>query len=142
MSAKFYISGIEHIEALKAHMARIPSMSEDIANRFLHDTAAPAAQRDITSVIPVSNRNYKTKKHAKTSNPLEIDEKNLGFAIRARGGAANKKGSFGYLVFPNEGIGPHNLFAHEFFQGGLDRASDDFIPKLINTLVQKIQEAI
>ena len=28
---------------------------------------------------------------------------NLGFRILARGGATNKKGSFGYLVFPNEG---------------------------------------
>ena len=93
----------------------------------------------IIGFMPVSKRE---KRHAKHSNPLKERMFNLGFDIVAKGGAAKNKGSFGYLVFPNEGRGPHNPVAQEFFERGLASREEIILDYVIDELVRVQQELL
>lgn len=118
-------------------MAKIPSRSEEVINRVLKSRGTREVMESIIHFMPVSRRD---KEHAKHSEPLKERMINLGFDIVAKGGAANKRGSFGYLVFPNEGRGSHNPVAQEFFERGLDAKEDMLLDMLVDELV-KAQEA-
>lgn len=120
---------------LEEYFKQIPSQAEEITNDYFEKTGAQAMIESIVGFIPVSKRN---KKHAKTSNPLKSNLFNLGFEITHRGGALNTKGSYAYLVFPDEGRGPKNKIAHEFMTRGRDKASDQIIEDLKNKLQEKI----
>lgn len=108
---------------------------ENNLNEYLHSKGAKTVIESIIGFMPRSNRQ---KKHAKDSNPLKFDKFNLGFGVYARGGAANKKGSFGYLVFPDQGRGPHNFIAQEFFGRGLESKEE----KLFDDLAKIIYESL
>lgn len=90
------------------------------------------------AIIGFMPRSDRTKKHAKDSKPLDQEDINLGFRIFAKGGAAKNKGSFGYLVFPNEGRGPSNPIAQEFFEQGLESRLD----KLTLIVLEALEEGI
>lgn len=119
-------------------MAKIPGRSEEVVNRVLFTKGTKEVMQGIIGFMPVSNRQ---KKHAKFSNPLKERLFNLGFDIVAKGGAANKKGSFGYLVFPNEGRGSHNLVAQQFFEKGLHAKEAIILDYVIDELV-RVQESL
>lgn len=120
-------------------MAKIPEKSEEVVNNVLKSKGTREVMQGIIGFIPVSKRN---KKHAKFSNPLKERLFNLGFDIVAKGGAANKKGSFGYLVFPNEGRGSHNKVAQEFFQKGLVEKEEIILDMLIDELTKTSEETL
>lgn len=130
----------KRLTQLKEAMLKIPDRSEAVLNKYLHERGGDIVLKSILSLTPNSGRDKSRwsnhKKHAKESNPYKQDSFNLGFRIYARGGAANNQGSFGYLVFPNEGRGPSNPIAQEFFQKGLeakeDKLYDDMIRELDN----------
>lgn len=116
-------------EALKKSVVNL----EPKINEYLHVKGSKQVMQAIIGFMPVSNRN---KKHAKNSNPLKIQALNLGFEVYAKGGAANKNGSFGYLVFPNEGRGSSNPIAQEFFEKGL-KSKEDLLFKDIMKIIEE-----
>ena len=120
-------------------MAKIPSKSEEVVNRVLLVRGTKEVMQAIIGFMPVSKRE---KRHAKHSNPLKERMFNLGFDIVAKGGAAKNKGSFGYLVFPNEGRGPHNPVAQEFFERGLASREEIILDYVIDELVRAQQELL
>lgn len=119
------------IQELENAMKKVPENVEQKVNSILHGKGCKEMMQSIIGFMPVSNRN---KKHAKNSNPLGKEDINLGFRIFAKGGAANKKGSFGYLVFPNEGRGSSNPVAQKFFERGMESSSDRIMSDLLKAL--------
>lgn len=118
-------------EKLAKAMANVADQSEVLVNKVLKLKGTKEMIQSIIGFMPVSN---KKGSHAKFSNPLTFRMLNLGFIITTKGGAANRPGSFGYLVFPNEGRGPHNLIAQEFFEKGAESASDQILDDVILAL--------
>lgn len=118
-------------QKLEAKLKTFSGDAEKTVNEVLKRSGSKAVMQSIISFMPVSQRN---KKHAKMSNPLKASYFNLGFRVFAKGGAANKPGSFGYLVFPDEGRGPHQAFAQEFFQRGGETASEQVLNDVIAAL--------
>ncbi|HDR4840249.1 TPA: hypothetical protein QCR21_006057, partial [Bacillus cereus] len=57
-----------------------------------------------------------------------------------RGGAANKKGSFGYLVFPNEGRGSHNPLEQRFAERGIVNARPRILAELHKGVDKVLEE--
>ncbi len=136
MSVKYEVDYSE-VKKLQEKFKKIPDEVEKIINDFLHKTGVEIATRDITQFIPVSSEE---KIHAKTSKWSKSENHNLGFTIKAKGGAASNKGSFGYLVFPNEGRGPHNPFEQRFMERGMKKATSTIIEILNEKIDQKIKE--
>jgi hypothetical protein len=139
LSVKFELD-YEAIKRLEMKMAKLPRRMESATNDVLHTDGIQIATEEITKRIPVSTRKGKirNKKHAKHSNWSKSEKINLGFVIKARGGAANKKGSFGYLVFPNEGRGAHNPIEQRFMERGLEAAT----PKILSKLHERIDKVL
>lgn len=126
-----YVLDIKGQNDLIKAMEATPRKVEATANKVLHMTGGKEVSMAIIGFMPRSNR---TKKHARDGNALKQEDINLGFRIYARGGAANNKGSFGYLVFPNEGRGRSNPVAKRFFEQGLESKE--------NTLIQIVLDAL
>lgn len=139
MSVKFELD-FKAIERLEKKMMQLPGEMEDAVNDVLHVDGVRITIEEITKLLPVSKQNGKirNKRHAKHSNWSRSEKINLGFVIKARGGAANKKGSFGYLVFPNEGRGAHNPVEQRFMERGLKAAT----PKILSKLHEKVDKIL
>lgn len=116
-------------------MQKIPDKTEGLINKTLHTSGGKEVSMAIIGFMPRSDKN---KKHAKDSNSLKQDDINLGFRIYARGGAASNKGSYGYLVFPNDGRGYKNPVAQGFFEKGLDSKME----KLTQIVLEALEEGI
>lgn len=116
---------------IEKKMALIPDKSEKLVNEVLKTKGTKRMIDSIVDVMPKSNKN---KKHAKDSNPLKYRMRNLGFEIVAKGGAASRPGSFGYLVFPDEGRGPHNPIEQAFFRRGGELAEEAVQDDVIEAL--------
>jgi hypothetical protein len=127
------------IEKLEAKFKRLPGRIENIINSYLHLEGATKMAKDITMFIRVSKAD---KRHAKLSKWWKVRPHNLGFEIVAKGGAANKKGSFGYLVFPNEGRGPRNPLEQRFFERGLERATPKLLQDMHELIDRKLEEEL
>lgn len=108
----------------------LPDNAEHLINEYFEKEAAKNMMQEIIGLTPVSKKN---KRHAKNSDPYKAEMFNLGFRIYAKGGAANSKNSFGYLVFPNDGRGPRNHTAQQFFERGAEKAEKD---KIIDDLLE------
>ncbi|MBC1616424.1 hypothetical protein HB904_09500 [Listeria booriae] len=129
------------LEQLLQKIAASPGNVEKAINQSLEREGAPLAIEGIIMRMPVSQRGAKAvreKKHAKYSNPLLKRMENLGFEIVAKGGASSKKGSFGYLAFPDEGRGSSNPVAHHFFNDGMN----DRTPRILDALNEALDRAI
>lgn len=138
MSTEFKVDYSE-LEALEEKFKKIPENVEKIINSYLHVEGVEKVTKDITSLIPVSR---KSKKHARTSKWSKDKLNNLGFTIKSRGGAANKMGSFGYLVFPNGGRGPRNHVKHDFMERGLERSTPRVLKGLSELIDQRLREEL
>ncbi|MBC1605659.1 hypothetical protein HCJ39_13140 [Listeria rocourtiae] len=129
------------LELLMKKIADSPGDVEKAINQSLEREGTALAIEGIIMRMPVSQRGAKAvreKKHARYSNPLMKRMENLGFEVVAKGGASGKKGSFGYLAFPDEGRGSSNPVAHHFFNDGVD----DRIPRILDALDKALDEAI
>lgn len=138
MTATFQIDYSE-FEALEEKIRQLPEHTEELINSYLHKKGVEMTRDNITDHMPVSNRN---KTHAKHSSWSRKETENLGFTIKAKGGAANRPGSFGYLVFPNEGRGPRNPVEQRFFERGLDDSTPEILEDLLEEVTNKIQEVL
>lgn len=128
-----YILDTKGQDELIAAMKATPGKVEVAANKALHTTGGKEVSMAIIGFMPRSNRN---KKHAKDGDALNQEDLNLGFRIYARGGAARNKGSYGYLVFPNEGRGRSNPVARKFFEEGLESREDKLILIVLDALAE------
>ncbi|EIO9132630.1 hypothetical protein LRH83_001426 [Listeria monocytogenes] len=129
------------LERLLKKITDSPGDVEKAINQSLEKEGAPLAIEGIIRRMPVSQRGAKKvreKSHAKFSNPLLKRMENLGFEIVAKGGASSKKGSFGYLAFPDEGRGSSNLIAQHFFNEGMT----DRTPRILEALNEALDRAI
>lgn len=129
----------EQIRRLEENMKRIPNESERVINDTLHDFGVRTAVEEITRLMPVSDRN---KQHAKNSKWHTADLNNLSFTIKTRGGAANRLGSFGYLIFPEEGRGSSNPLEQRFARDGMKYATPKILKKIEEKLINKINEVL
>lgn len=125
----------DNLTGLYDKIRALPNRAEKAINRVLHTQGLEIATREMTSLLPVSKVN---KKHAKNSKWYKHETANLQFTLKSRGGAANKKGSYGYLVFPDEGRGPSNPWAQHFS----DRAAQRATPKILEALHGALDELL
>lgn len=135
MAARFEFD-FESFMELRDKIERVGRDIETELNQVLKTEGKKTIEPSITNLIPVSKK--KKGAHARNSKWASQKIGNLELIIKAKGGAANKPGSFGYLVFPNEGRGPRNHEAKHFMETGRDIA----IPKLIELTQQKLIEKI
>lgn len=141
MSAKFTVD-YKDVERSEGKIAQLPGTAEKIINEALQKQGIRRVVEDITQFINISTRDGRPrpKRHAKTSEWHASDLFNLGFTVKAKGGAAKNKGSFGYLVFPNEGRGPNNPLEQRFMERGLETATPKILDVLGVELDKKIKE--
>lgn len=131
------------IEELEEKISQLPGNVEEVINTYLHNIGVEKTEQKITPLIPVSDRRGRgMKRHARHSNWSKADKENLGFTVKARGGAANKRGSFGYLVFPDQGRGIRNPVAQEFMERGLDQSVSPIVEDLLEEITIKMEEGL
>ncbi|WP_241559391.1 hypothetical protein [Lysinibacillus halotolerans] len=115
------------------------SMEREI-NTILKKDGEEILAPEITQLIKTSDKEKGV--HANRTKWYKAEFGNLEITIKAKGGAANKPGSFGYLVFPDEGRGPSNHVAQKFFERGVNKG----LPKLTditqNKLIDKLEEVL
>jgi len=130
----------DQIRILEEKMKQLPDKMEPVVNETLHGFGITTAIEEITKLIPVSSRKgrKRNKTHARTSLWSRSLKENLGFKIISKGGAAKNKGSFSYLVFPNEGRGSHNPLEQRFAERGMNAAT----PKILNKLNDNIDQVL
>lgn len=133
----------QQLRELENRIRQIPNQSEEIINETLHTSGIEIVRREVTRLIPVSRRSKNTQwyrshgstKHARDADWSISQKENLGFVIKSKGGAANKRGSFGYLVFPDEGRGqPEQSFT--------ERATGIAVPQILEKLHGNLIENI
>lgn len=133
----------QQLQEFENRIRELPNHAERAINETLHTEGIELIERNVTRLIPESRRNKNTPwyrqhgsvKHAKDGNWSINKKENLGFLIKSKGGAANKRGSFGYLVFPDEGRGQTE-------QNFTERATDIAVPQIVNKLHGKLIETI
>ncbi|MGM0863374.1 MAG: hypothetical protein ACQEWF_01700 [Bacillota bacterium] len=138
MSVQFKFE-YKEIDQLLNKVIRLPDNVEETINGVLHTFGISKVVQDITKDMPMSNR---STRHAKLSDWSKSEKGNLQFVIKAKGGAANKPGSFGYLVFPNEGRGPHNPLEQRFMESGLYSATSPVLKELNERVEERIQKEL
>jgi hypothetical protein len=136
MSVQFKFE-YEEVNNLLVKFKRLPDNVEKTINSVLHSFGVQKVVQYITQDLPMSDR---SKRHAKLSDWSKSEKGNLQFVIKAKGGAANKPGSFGYLVFPNEGRGPHNPLEQRFMESGLYSATSPVLKELNERVEERIQK--
>lgn len=133
------------IQKLSDAIMRLPGKAEKVINTTLLEQASKKIAEDITPLIPISrNRDgsgTRSKLHARNILWHAKEQKeHLSITVKTKGGAANKTGSFGYLVFPNEGRGKYQPRELAFMERGRDNAIPDVINDIENNLIQTIEE--
>ena len=144
MSVKFEFD-FEDFEELRLKLEQVDSDLEKELNTVLKTEGKRTVEPKITNLIRVSTPSRGAKKngpHAKNSKWARQEMGNLELTIKAKGGAANKPGSFGYLVFPNEGRGPRNHREQRFMENGRDAALPELVDKTNEKLLEIIEEAL
>lgn len=129
----------DDLTSLETKIRKLPNVAEKAINEVLHTEGIEIATKEMTNLIPVSKAN---KAHAKNLKWSKARPGNLQFEIVAKGGAANKKGSFGYLVFPDEGRGPSNPWAQHFSDRSLIKSTPKILEKMHGKLNEMIEEAL
>lgn len=143
MNVRFEVHYRE-IQRLESKMAKLPGIAEKTVNETIHGYGIRTTVEEITKLMPVSTKKgrIRSKRHAKTSRWSQSEEHNLSFTIKPRGGAANRRGSFGYLVFPEKGLGSHNPVEQRFMDLGLLNATPKILNKLNENIDRKLKEAL
>lgn len=136
----------DDLSALHDKLKQLPGQAERAINDVLHGEGIEIVTQETTNLLPKSDRtkntpwyvrNKKTK-HARDSKWSKSEKHNLGFVVKSKGGAANKPGSFGYLVFADEGRGRSNPWEQNFTGRSIQRAT----PKIIDRLHGSLDELL
>lgn len=138
MSVRFEFDFETFVE-MRERIEQVGSDIESELNQILKSEGKKVIEPSITNLIPVSSKQI--GKHARTSKWSSQKLGNLEITIKAKG-SAKKPGTFGYLVFPNEGRGPRNREEQRFMEKGRDLAIPSLIEVTQQKLVEKIEEAL
>lgn len=144
MSVKFELN-YDDYKTLDENIKKLGDKAEKSLNESLHKHGNKLIEPKITSLIPISTRfgrGIRDKIHARNSKWSKETKENLSLTITTKGGAASKKGSFGYLVFPNDGLGKHNRDAQNFMEDGMNQALPSVVEILQEDLIRTIEEEI
>lgn len=137
--AKFELDAHE-VEQLEASLSKLGDEAERTINELIHELGFNILESDIARRLPIGAR--PNPRHAITSKPFTKNTYNLGFDFKTKGGAANNKNSFGYLIFPDEGRGKRNPRAQKFSELGIMSAKPKIMEQLLEQVTQKVQEVI
>lgn len=137
MTVRFEIV-FDDVSKLSERIRQLGEKSEETINESLRKHGKNLIVPKITSLIKTSFRQEKgirEKVHANKSNWSRIIRGNLSLTI------ATKK-NFNYLVFPNQGIGKHNLVEQGFMERGLENGIGDLTTQIEQDLIQAIEEEL
>lgn len=145
MSVRYEIDYSE-FQRLNDNLVRLGNQSEKTLNKSLDRRAEPAVVPKITNLIPVSRErrssSVRDKVHAKNIKWHKKEKGNLEITIKSKGGAASKRNSLGYLVFPNEGRGRTNHVEHRFMERGLEAGLPELVNGIQEDLIRTIEEEL
>lgn len=116
----------EQLDEITKAMELIPERAEQAVNHVLQAKGGKEIMQSILHFMPESKLN---KKHAKQSEPLKMVFPNLAVKIF-------EKPKFGYLVFPNLGIGKRNKTPQRFMEEGLKAKSQTVHELVLNALLE------
>ncbi|MDZ5712240.1 hypothetical protein [Jeotgalibacillus haloalkalitolerans] len=141
MSVQFDLS---EFEELNKKIQKLGPKAEDALNESLHKHTKRILEPQITKLIKVSRRDgvVRDKDHARNMRWSTQVKENLEVTIKPKGGAASNPGSFGYLAFPDLGIGNHNRVPQEFMSRGRDKALPGLVELLDADLLKAIEEGL
>lgn len=137
-AAKFDLE-FKEVEQLERNIEKLPNVAEKVINEVLERQGSRLVVEGITGFIKTGARGGP---HANSTKWDKVKKFNLGFDVVAKGGAASNRGSFGYLVFPNEGRGPRNHQEQRFMERGLEKSTPRVVEALNIDLEKKIQEVL
>lgn len=129
----------DNLTALEERIKQFPNRAEGAINKVLHNDGVKIVTQEMTNLIPVSREN---KKHAKQSKWYTHETGNLEFVVKTKGRAANKPGSYGYLVFPDEGRGPSNPWEQNFSGRSLQKSTPKVLQKIHGALDKLLEEGL
>lgn len=145
MSVRYEVD-YSDIERLSKSIAKLGGKSEEAINNSLDKRTEKAIVPSISKLIPLSrNRRdpgIRSKIHARNSKWHKKEKGNLEVTIKSKGGAAKNKGSYGYLVFPDEGRGRTNSVEHRFMERGLEAGTPELLEGVQEDLVKMIEEVL
>lgn len=130
----------DDVRALEEALSNLGDEAEYTVNSIVHEMGFETLNEEVLKRLPIGAR--PNPRHARNSKPFNKKVFNLGFEFYTKGGAANNKSSFGYLVFPDEGRGPRNPYAQNFTEWGTMAAKPRIISELLEQISKKVQEAI
>ena len=123
MSREILNVQFEAIEVLIRKFDNLPRTAEYSINEYLWGEGGDILQRELMRRMPRSkDKHYSLPKaHAKDTDSTEIF-KGINLMVKVETKVKPKSKDYGYLIFPDEGRGIHNVKkgAQEFFQNTLD----------------------
>ena len=125
-----YTLNDQQIQQIEDALAKAPRNAEETINETIHLKGAKLIMQNIIGFIPLGARDTikgKRKRHAKTSEPLDQKNFNLGVYI-------HNKPAFEYLLYPDLGIGKRNQVNQEFFYEGLQASGDTIFQWILEAL--------
>ena len=126
----------EDLERLNTAISKLGDEAEKGVNEAIHNKGALLLKEDLNRHLPVSVR---AKNHAKFSDAWKMTNINLGLEITTKGGSANSRGSYGYLIFPDEGRGSKNKNAQDFTGKGIEDSKPKIIQEIQDLVIQKFE---
>lgn len=130
--AKFELKS-EDLKRLEKALVQLPNKGEQEINKVLHTESEEKVSKSIQELINISAKKKGT--HARLGQPFKTEHFNLGFFIRTYP-------SYGYLVFPDEGIGKRNPVRQDFTGRGIERERPKVVDRLMEVLTRRIEEEL
>ena len=135
-----------HFDAMEALIRKfdvLPKTAEYSINEYLWSEGGDILQRELMRRMPRSkDKHYSLpKSHARDTESTEIF-KGINLMVKVETKTKPKSKDYGYLIFPDEGRGIHNIKkgAQEFFQKTLDAKEYELTDGLTNHLVKEIEK--
>lgn len=141
MSVNYRLNYAE-FDRLSESILSLGNKAETELNKSLEKHADRLIVPRITNLIPISKGSVVNKVHARQTDWHKTDMGNLEATVKSKGGAANKKNSFGYLVFPDEGRGPHNRVEQRFMERGMEQGTPELVDAIQEDLLRVIEEEL
>ena len=135
----------DDLSALHEKLKQLPGQAEKAINKTLHTDGIEIVTQETTNLLPKSDKDKSTPwyvKNKKTEHARDVkwsrsEKHNLGFVVKSKGGQAKNVGSYGYLVFVDEGIG--NKQERNFTGEGIKAATPKIIDKLHGSLDELLE---
>lgn len=137
------VADYQELYTLMRNMSQLGGATEDTIKRVMHDKAThDTLGKDVSSYIRKSdNPRVRGRPHARDKKWWNAKKSKLSFELISKGKGANltplgnakkrqrhgkatyKPNAYGYLIFPDEGIGDKNPVAQRFGERGLAKGS-------------------